>query len=125
MPGPFSFATFAVGDEDMTMTRETAGELAGRVALITGAANGLGARMAQLFAAAGAQVVIADLDETAGRALAVTLPRARFLRLDVTLEADWLAALDSSAILPSTSCQHSEPMPRSMESGSPRPRPQQ
>lgn len=75
------------------MTPAAAGELAGRVALVTGAANGLGARMAELFAGAGAQVVIADLDEPAGRALAGTLPRARFLRLDVTAEPDWLAAL--------------------------------
>jgi NAD(P)-dependent dehydrogenase (short-subunit alcohol dehydrogenase family) len=75
------------------MTPAASGELAGRVALVTGAANGLGARMAELFAGAGAQVVIADLDEPAGRALAGTLPRAHFLRLDVTAEADWLAAL--------------------------------
>lgn len=79
------------------MTTAIAGELAGRVALITGAANGLGARMAERFAGAGASVVIADLDETAGGALAASLPGAGFLRLDVTCEADWLAALDSIA----------------------------
>ncbi len=73
----------------------SSGALHGRIALITGAANGLGAQMARTFAAAGARVVIADLDAAAGAALAATLPDASFLRLDVTREPDWLAAFDS------------------------------
>jgi NAD(P)-dependent dehydrogenase (short-subunit alcohol dehydrogenase family) len=79
------------------VTTVAAPELAGRIALITGAANGLGARMAQVFAAAGARVVIADLDEDAGPALAGTLAGAGFRRLDVTREADWLETLDAIA----------------------------
>jgi NAD(P)-dependent dehydrogenase (short-subunit alcohol dehydrogenase family) len=79
------------------MTSGAGRELDGRVALITGAANGLGARMAQHFAAAGARVVIADLDEVAGRALAASLPAATFRRLDVTREADWLEAFAATA----------------------------
>jgi len=79
------------------MTIATADELTGRVALITGAANGLGARMAEVFAAAGAKVAIADLDEVAGHALAASLPGASFQRLDVTREADWLAVLETIA----------------------------
>jgi len=70
-------------------------ELEGRIALITGAARGLGAQMARRFAAAGARVVIADLDEAAGRALAAELPGAGFRRLDVTCEAEWLATWDA------------------------------
>jgi NAD(P)-dependent dehydrogenase (short-subunit alcohol dehydrogenase family) len=74
------------------MTNAPPLELEGRIALITGGAHGLGACMVRHFAAAGAQVVIADLDDTAGRALAATLPRASFVRLDVTRESDWLDA---------------------------------
>jgi len=77
------------------MSTKVPPELDGRVALITGAANGLGAQMARRFAAAGARVVIADLDEAAGRSLAAELPGAVFHRLDVTREADWLATWDA------------------------------
>ena len=76
------------------MTPNDPAELAGRIALITGAAQGLGAQMARRFAAAGAWVVIADLEEAAGRALAAELPGASFRRLDVTREADWLETWD-------------------------------
>ncbi|MET0887937.1 MAG: SDR family NAD(P)-dependent oxidoreductase, partial [Mycetocola sp.] len=44
--------------------------LAGKVALITGAANGMGAAHAEVFTAHGAKVIIADVDENRGRALA-------------------------------------------------------
>ncbi|MCU0760328.1 MAG: SDR family oxidoreductase [Steroidobacteraceae bacterium] len=77
------------------MTTDDGRELEGRVALITGAAHGLGAQMARRFAGAGARVAIADLDEAAGRALAAELPGATFHRLDVTREAEWLAAWDA------------------------------
>ena len=77
------------------MTNHDDTELAGRVALITGAAKGLGAQMARRFAAAGARVVVADFAEAEGRALAAELPGASFQRLDVTREADWLATWDA------------------------------
>ena len=66
------------------------GKLAGRVALITGGARGQGEAEARLFAAEGARVVIADVRDTAGEALARALgPAARFVRLDVTQPAEW------------------------------------
>lgn len=46
------------------------GPLAGQVALVTGAARGMGEATAVAFAAAGARVVVADVDEAAGRAVA-------------------------------------------------------
>ncbi|EYD75530.1 3-oxoacyl-[acyl-carrier protein] reductase [Rubellimicrobium mesophilum DSM 19309] len=57
--------------------------LPGRLALVTGGAKGIGAAIARTFAAAGARVVVADIDEAGGRALAEELGGI-FLRLDVT-----------------------------------------
>jgi len=67
--------------------------LQGKVALITGAANGMGETEATMFAKEGAQVVVTDLLEEAGRrvvaAIAAAGGEARFARLDVTSEEDW------------------------------------
>lgn len=60
-----------------------------KVALITGAASGMGAATARMFAAEGARVLIADLQEDAGEALAQELGEAGiFTRCDVSVEAD-------------------------------------
>jgi len=60
----------------------------GRVALITGGANGLGRCVAELFAGAGYRVAVADVDREAGREVAAGLESrgaaARFLETDVT-----------------------------------------
>ena len=52
--------------------------LENKVAIITGAAHGIGKAYAQAFAAEGAHVVIADIDQTAGRALAKSLVASGF-----------------------------------------------
>ena len=63
-----------------------------KVAIVTGAASGMGAATARLFAAEGAKVVLADITEDAGAALAAEIGGdARFQKLDVTSEADWEA----------------------------------
>lgn len=69
--------------------------LDGRVAVITGAADGIGLASAQLFVEEGSRVVMADIDDDRGRAAARDLGRqAAYVHADVTREADIKAALD-------------------------------
>ena len=62
-----------------------------KVALVTGAASGIGASIAEVFAQAGARVFVADRDERGGRQTVETIHQAgglgEFLHLDVTSEA--------------------------------------
>jgi 3-oxoacyl-[acyl-carrier protein] reductase len=68
--------------------------LAGKVALITGAASGFGAAAARLFAAEGARVVLADLDARQGEAVAREIGgSAVFARCDHTRRTDCEAAV--------------------------------
>ncbi len=69
--------------------------MTGKVAVITGAARGLGAAMAGLFVEKGWAVVIADLREEEGTALANQLgPNAQFQRCDVSSRDDVQALVD-------------------------------
>jgi NAD(P)-dependent dehydrogenase (short-subunit alcohol dehydrogenase family) len=74
--------------------------LEGKVALITGAASGMGASMAQIFAAEGAKVVVADMLEDEGRRVVSDITRANgaaiFRRLDVSSEPEWKATVDAA-----------------------------
>ncbi|MGE0417814.1 MAG: SDR family NAD(P)-dependent oxidoreductase [Acetobacteraceae bacterium] len=66
--------------------------LAGKVAIISGAASGMGAATARMFAQEGAKVVIGDLLEREGQAVAAELGSAgHFEKLDVTNEDSWAA----------------------------------
>ena len=68
--------------------------LEGKVALITGSANGMGQSEANIFAREGAKVIVADVLEAEGRKVADGLGGAgRFVRLDVTSEANWQEAV--------------------------------
>jgi NAD(P)-dependent dehydrogenase (short-subunit alcohol dehydrogenase family) len=67
--------------------------LQGKVAVISGAAHGMGEVEARLFAAEGAKVVIADILENEAQEVVAAITRAGgealFVRLDVTKEEDW------------------------------------
>ena len=67
--------------------------LAGKVAIVTGAASGMGAATARRFAREGAKVVIADQLEDEGAAVAAAITKAggtaAFMKLNVTDEANW------------------------------------
>src|SRR5437763_12580395 len=68
--------------------------LDGKVALISGAARGIGAETARLMLEAGARVAIADVLDERGRETARTIGGdALYQRLDVTREEDWNAAV--------------------------------
>lgn len=74
--------------------------LNGKIILISGGARGQGAAEARLCVAEGAKVVIGDLLEAEGRALAAELGAAAvFVCQDVTKESDWDAAITAAKTL--------------------------
>lgn len=74
--------------------------LENKVALITGAASGMGASMARIFAGEGAKIVVADVLAEEGRAVVADIVRgngaAMFQPLDVSSEAEWKTAIDAT-----------------------------
>lgn len=72
-------------------------KIANSVFLVTGGASGLGAATARMVVEGGGRVVLADLNEEAGKALAAELgAAARFVRTDVTDEASTQAAVEAA-----------------------------
>ena len=71
------------------------GRLEGKVALISGSAQGMGAATARRFVQEGARVVVSDVADALGEALASSLGKAAcYQHLDVTRSADWEAAVE-------------------------------
>jgi NAD(P)-dependent dehydrogenase (short-subunit alcohol dehydrogenase family) len=74
------------------------GRLAGKVSIVTGGASGIGRATCRLFGREDASVIVTDVNEPGGRAVADEVARAggraEFLRLDVTRETDWTAAIE-------------------------------
>lgn len=78
-----------------------AGRVEGKIALVTGGAQGLGAATARLLAREGARVAITDVNEAGAQALAAALNETRkgsaaAFRHDVTGEDDWVRVLDAT-----------------------------
>ncbi|MGD9868114.1 MAG: glucose 1-dehydrogenase, partial [Hyphomicrobiales bacterium] len=70
--------------------------LEGRVAIVTGAASGFGEGIARRFAEEGARVVVADINEAAGKAVAASLPAATFVKADVSRAEGAQAMVDAA-----------------------------
>lgn len=71
-----------------------ANRIQNKVALITGAAQGIGEAVARLFAQEGATVVITDIDDEKGESLARQIgATARYLHLDVSRESEWISTM--------------------------------
>ena len=72
--------------------------MSARVVVVTGAASGIGAAVARALATHGARVVVADLNEEAGSAVADEIG-GRFVRVDVTRTEDLVTAVDAAVEL--------------------------
>jgi 3alpha(or 20beta)-hydroxysteroid dehydrogenase len=71
--------------------------LAGKIAIITGAAQGMGAAHARAFVDQGAKVILTDVNEPAGRELVAELgDSALFIMHDVTNAAGWVAVIQQA-----------------------------
>jgi NAD(P)-dependent dehydrogenase (short-subunit alcohol dehydrogenase family) len=73
------------------------GRLQGKVAIVTGGARGIGAATCSKMAREGASVVVADVIDDEGEAVAAALSKeggkARYVHLDVSSETEWAAAV--------------------------------
>ncbi len=81
-------------------TRCGMGRLEGKVAIVTGSAEGIGEATAKLFAREGAEVVVADINEAKGEQVAEEIRQtngeAIFISLDVTSEEDWQSLMKAT-----------------------------
>jgi NAD(P)-dependent dehydrogenase (short-subunit alcohol dehydrogenase family) len=74
-----------------------AGRVSGKVAVVTGAASGLGEATARLMHAEGASVILTDIQDDRGQRIAAELgDRSRYLHCDVTSEPDIVRAVDTA-----------------------------
>ncbi|MDE2462993.1 MAG: glucose 1-dehydrogenase [Alphaproteobacteria bacterium] len=72
-----------------------AGRLQGKVAVVTGGASGIGAATARIFAREGAKVVVSDLQDAAGNAVAAEIGGI-YMHHDVTQDKDWKNVMEQT-----------------------------
>ena len=90
------FAAQTTDERLRLLKSEHMARLKGKVALITGAASGIGEAIAVAFVAEGGLVVISDIQDDAGRQKSLSLgSAASYSRLDVRIEADWVRCTDA------------------------------
>jgi 3(or 17)beta-hydroxysteroid dehydrogenase len=96
------------------------GQVDGKVAIVTGGASGIGAACAATLAREGARVVITDLDEARGEAIAGNIRaaggQALFVHQDVSLEEDWPSVIEMAErqfgrLNDDGECRHRHPVP--------------
>jgi 3(or 17)beta-hydroxysteroid dehydrogenase len=80
--------------------RGGAGRLEGKVAIVTGSAEGIGKATAELFAKEGAKVVVADINRTKGMKVAQKIREegreAVYFHVDATNERDWQSVMEET-----------------------------
>ena len=72
------------------------GRVENKVAIVTGAASGLGLASSRRLAEEGARVVMVDINQEQGAAAARDVPGASFVAMDVSREAGWIALVDDT-----------------------------
>lgn len=88
-------------NEEIQMTAEArSGRIAGKVAIVTGGASGIGRSCALRLAEEGAAVMVTDIDDVAGEATAAAIRdkggNAQFMHHDVTSESEWEAVVSAT-----------------------------
>ena len=82
------------------MSEQNAGRVAGKVAIVTGGASGIGRSCATRLAEEGAAVMVTDIDDDAGHETVASIKdnggTARFMHHDVTSEAEWQAVVGAT-----------------------------
>jgi NAD(P)-dependent dehydrogenase (short-subunit alcohol dehydrogenase family) len=92
----FLNSNFIWAGEVMVRNNEGKGRLEGRVALVTGGAQGIGKEIARVLAREGAQVIIADINDEKGQFVVQEMQSsACYLHLDVSNESDWQQAMEN------------------------------
>src|SRR3546814_12161488 len=81
----------------MTMSKQRSGRVEGKVCVVSGGARGLGLAAAEALLAAGAKVLLTDVDAVAGETAAQRLgANATFMKPDVVDAAQWHTVLDAA-----------------------------
>jgi 3(or 17)beta-hydroxysteroid dehydrogenase len=85
---------------ELVLKEEKMDRVKGKVAVVTGAASGLGKAISILLAREGAKVVLADINETEGNKIADSINKegsqAIFVKLNVTSESDWAQVMNAT-----------------------------